>query len=102
VPAGTEPPVRPGVTISPVIRRIVASWTHATLWLGLLAAVVGTVVAVTAPRPATGWYAYAPLAHTAFAPGSINWQVVVGTVIALAGAVVAAFALGRLSALRRR
>jgi heme/copper-type cytochrome/quinol oxidase subunit 1 len=102
VPAATGPPVRLGVTICPVIRRMVASWTHVVLWLGLVAAVVGTVVAVTAPRPATGWYAYAPLAHTALAPGSTNWQVVVGTVVAVGGAVVAAFTLGRLSALRRR
>ena len=78
------------------------TWTHVALWLGLLAAVVGTVVAVTHRRIPTGWFAYAPLSDYAFVAGTTNWPVVIGAAVAVSGAVVAAFAAGRLSVRRRR
>jgi hypothetical protein len=77
------------------------TWTLVALWLGLATAAVGTVVAVTGRRPEPEFFAYAPLAHTAFGPGT-NWQVVIGVAVAVVGAVVAAFAAGRLSVHRRR
>ncbi|OII31848.1 hypothetical protein BIU98_08920 [Curtobacterium sp. MMLR14_010] len=76
--------------------------THVALWLGLLAAVIGTVVAVTHRRIPTGWFAYAPLSDYAFVAGTTNWPVVIGAAVAVSGAVVAAFAAGRLSVRRRR
>jgi heme/copper-type cytochrome/quinol oxidase subunit 1 len=77
------------------------TWTHVALWLGLVTAVVGTVVAVTGRRPQAEWFAYAPLAHAAILPPT-NWQVLIGVTVAVVGAVVAAFAAGRLSVRRRR
>jgi heme/copper-type cytochrome/quinol oxidase subunit 1 len=57
--------------------------------------VVGVVITLAAPAP--GWFAYAPLADYAFVAGTRPWQDVVGPALVLVGAVVAAFAAGRLS-----
>ncbi|KQS06072.1 hypothetical protein DEJ13_01505 [Curtobacterium sp. MCLR17_007] len=78
------------------------TWTHVTLWLGLAAVVAGVVVAATTPRPSSGWYAYAPLSDYAFVAGTIDWQLWTGVGLAVAGAVAAAFAAGRLSVRRPR
>ncbi|ROS78083.1 hypothetical protein EDF24_0853 [Curtobacterium sp. PhB130] len=78
------------------------AWTHATLWLGLLALVVGVVVAATAPPASFGWFAYAPLSDYAFVAGSTNWHFWTGVAVAVLGAVVAAFAAGRLTVRRSR
>jgi|GEM_PF-4923345 len=82
------------------MRRIAPTPTHAALWLGLVALVVGIVLVVTAPPP-SGWFAYAPLSDYAFIAGARPWQTVVGPPLVLVGAVLAAFAVGRLSARRR-
>lgn len=104
MPAGTGPPVCHGPVPAATLLSVSGprqTWTLVALWLGLVTAVVGTVVAVTGRRPQTGWFASAPLAHAAILPPT-NWQVVIGVAIAVLGAVVAAFAAGRLSVRRRR
>ncbi|MDM7885980.1 MULTISPECIES: hypothetical protein [Curtobacterium] len=83
------------------MRRPFRTPTHVVLWTGVLVAVVGVLLVVTAPAPSFGWFAYAPLSHDAFVPGTRPWQLVVGPVLVLVGAVVAAFAGGRLSVRRR-
>jgi heme/copper-type cytochrome/quinol oxidase subunit 1 len=83
------------------VPRFLATPTLVALWLGLLAVVVGLVFVLTAPPSASGWFAYAPLSDYAFVGGSRPWQLTVGPVLVLVGAVVAAFALGRLSTRRR-
>jgi heme/copper-type cytochrome/quinol oxidase subunit 1 len=84
-----------------VLRRLFPTWTHVACWLGLLAVVVGAALALTAPASASfGWSAYAPIADVTFVPPFHPWQRWVGEGLVLVGAVVAAFALGRLSAQR--
>jgi len=100
VPAGTGPPVRRPPTLG-AVPRFLATPTLVALWLGLLAVVVGVVFVSTAPSASAEWFAYAPLAHVTFVPSVRPWQLTVGPVLVLVGAVVAAFALGRLSARRR-
>ena len=81
--------------------RFLATPTLVALWLGLLALVVGIVFVLTAPPSSSGWFAYAPLSDYAFVGGVRPWQLTVGPVLVLVGAVVAAFTLGRLSTRRR-
>ncbi|MBT1630767.1 hypothetical protein [Curtobacterium flaccumfaciens] len=81
--------------------RFLATPTLVALWLGLLALVVGIVVALTAPMSTFGFAAFAPETDYAFVAGIRPWQATVGPVLVLVGAVVAAFALGRLSTRRR-
>jgi len=87
------------------MRRIAPTPTHATLWLGLVALVVGVVLLLTAPPSSFGWFHWplssAPTGY-AFVAGVRPWQTVAGPVLVLLGAVVAAFALGRLTARARR
>ncbi|MFJ3385508.1 MULTISPECIES: hypothetical protein [unclassified Curtobacterium] len=80
------------------------TWTHVALWAGLLALVVGAVVAATAPSASAsfGWFLGAPSSDYAFVAGSTNWHFWTGVGIAVLGAVVAAFAVGRLSVRRAR
>lgn len=100
MPAGTGPPVRRPPTLG-AVPRFLATPTLVALWLGLLAVVVGIVFVLTAPTFTFGFAAFAPEADYAFVAGSRPWQVTVGPVLVLVGAVVAAFALGRLSTRRR-
>ena len=79
-------------------RRRFATPTWLALWAGLAALVVGVVIWATAPSASFGWFAYAPLAGAVFDPVTHSWQQVVGPLTAAVGAVVAAFAAGRLSA----
>jgi uncharacterized membrane protein len=83
------------------VPRLLATPTLVALWLGLLAVVVGIVFVLTAPPSSFGWFAYAPPSDYAFVGGVSPWQLTVGPVLVLVGAVVAAFALGRLSTRRR-
>ena len=100
MPAGTGPPVRRPPTLG-AVPRFLATPTLVALWFGLLAVVVGIVFVLTAPTFTFGFAAVAPLSDYAFVAGSRPWQATVGPVLVLAGAVVAAFALGRLSTRRR-
>ena len=100
MPAGTGPPVRRPSTLG-AVPRFFATPTLVALWLGLLAVVVGIVFVLTAPTFTFGFAAVAPLSDYAFVAGSRPWQATVGRVLVLVGAVVAAFALGRLSTRRR-
>jgi heme/copper-type cytochrome/quinol oxidase subunit 1 len=84
------------------MRRLPRTPTHLALWAGVLVAVVGVVLTVTTPQASFGWFAYAPLSDYAFVAGTRPWQLVVGPILVLVGAVVAAFAAGRLSTQRRR
>ncbi|WP_182066565.1 hypothetical protein [Curtobacterium sp. ME12] len=81
--------------------RFLATPTLVALWLGLLAVVVGIVFVLTAPTFTFGFAAFVPEADYAFVAGSHPWQATAGPVLVLVGAVVAAFALGRLSTRRR-
>ncbi|MFJ7289806.1 hypothetical protein ACQXVK_15245 [Curtobacterium sp. AB451] len=78
-----------------------APWTHVSLWLGLAALVVGVVLLLTTPTSTVGFASVAPRVDYAFVAGSLAWRSTVGPVLVLAGAVVASFAAGRLSAQRR-
>jgi len=80
-----------------VVRRLLPTWTHRLLLAGAVVLVVGVVLLVTAPHPSFGWFAYAPLAKTAFLPDVHPWQERTGQVLVLVGAVVVAFTVGRLS-----
>ncbi|MFJ4295304.1 hypothetical protein [Curtobacterium sp. NPDC089689] len=82
-------------------RRRFATPTWLALWTGLAALVAGVVIWATAPSASFGWFAYAPLAGAVFDPVTHSWQQVVGLLTAVVGAVVAAFAAGRLSARTR-
>ena len=82
--------------------RFLATPTWPALWAGAAVLVAGVVVWLSAPTASFGWFAYAPLAGAVFDPVTHSWQQVVGPVLILVGAVVAAFALGRLSVRRRR
>ncbi|WP_181440734.1 hypothetical protein [Curtobacterium sp. MCLR17_045] len=81
--------------------RFLATPTLVALWLGLLAVVVGVVFVLTAPTFTFGFAAVAPLSDYAFVANGRPWQLTAGPVLVLVGAVVAAFALGRLSTRRR-
>ena len=103
MPAGTAPPVRRSPrTLAHVIRRLFATPTGIVFWAGLVVVVAGLVVAASAPPAAFGWFAYAPLSDYAFVAGTNSWQRVVGQLLVVVGAVVAAFAAGRLSVRRAR
>ncbi|WP_148286086.1 MULTISPECIES: hypothetical protein [unclassified Curtobacterium] len=80
--------------------RFLATPTWLALWAGTAVLVAGVVVWLSAPTASFGWFAYAPLAGAVFDPVTHSWQQVVGPVLILVGAVVAAFALGRLSVRR--
>ena len=82
--------------------RFLATPTWLALWAGAAVLVAGVVVWLSTPTASFGWFAYAPLAGAVFDPVTHSWQQVVGPVLILVGAVVAAFALGRLSVRRRR
>ncbi|OIH99837.1 MULTISPECIES: hypothetical protein [unclassified Curtobacterium] len=82
-------------------RRLFATPSGIAFWVGLVALVAGVVVALTAPTASFGWFAYAPVSDDAFVAGTDSTQQAVGQLLAVAGAVVAAFALGRLSVRRR-
>ncbi|MFJ4220174.1 hypothetical protein [Curtobacterium luteum] len=82
--------------------RFLATPTWLALWAGTAVLVAGVVVWLSAPTASFGWFAYAPLAGAVFNPVTHPWQQVVGPVLVVVGAVVAAFALGRLSVRRRR
>lgn len=82
--------------------RLARTWTLRALLAGVALVVAGVVLLVCAPRPSFGWFAYAPLADEAMVPFTSTWQERVGQVIVLVGAVVTAFAAGRLSAQRHR
>ncbi|WIB77802.1 hypothetical protein DEJ28_01525 [Curtobacterium sp. MCPF17_002] len=83
-------------------RRLLATRTHATLWLGLLAVVIGAVLVLTAPPSSSGWFAFAPQSDYAFVAGTRPWQLTAGPVLVLVGVIAAAFTLGRLSVRRSR
>ncbi|MGN6406776.1 MAG: hypothetical protein ACTHMH_00405 [Curtobacterium sp.] len=83
-------------------RRLFATPTGIAFWAGLVAVVVGLVVALTAPPASFGWFADAPLSDYAFVAGTRSWQQVVGQLLVVVGAVVTAFAAGRLSVRRPR
>ena len=100
MPAGTGPPVRRPPTLG-AVPRFLATPTLVALWLGLLAVVVGVVFVLTAPTSTFGFAAVAPLSDYAFVANGRPWQLTAGPVLVLVGAVVAAFALGRLSTRRR-
>ncbi|MDR6170010.1 MULTISPECIES: hypothetical protein [unclassified Curtobacterium] len=85
-----------------MIRRLFATPTGIAFWAGLVAVVAGLVVAASAPPAAFGWFAYAPLSDYAFVAGTSSWQGVVGQLLVVVGAVVSAFAAGRLSVRRPR
>ncbi|WP_069711897.1 hypothetical protein [Curtobacterium sp. ER1/6] len=87
------------------MRRLFRTPTHVVLWTGVLVAVVGVVLIATTPQ-SFGWFGYASSSAEptdfAFVAGARPWQYVVGPVLVLVGAVVAAFAAGRSSVQRNR
>jgi hypothetical protein len=78
-----------------------ATWTHVTLWVGLAGVAAGILLNLLTPPSTFGFASFAPGADYAFVAGSLPWQATVGPVLVLVGAVVAGFALGRLSVRRR-
>ncbi|PZF55555.1 hypothetical protein DEJ23_11615 [Curtobacterium sp. MCSS17_008] len=75
--------------------------TLRALLAGIALLVAGVVLLLAAPNPSFGYFAYAPLSDTTFLPNVHPWQERTGQVLVLVGAVVVAFALGRLSVRRR-
>ena len=84
------------------MRRLFRARTHSALWLGILVAVVGVVLVIAAPPSSSGWFVTAPESDFSYVAGVHPWQLVIGPALVLVGAVVAAFAAGRLSAQRGR
>ena len=81
--------------------RLFRTRTHVALWLGVVVAAVGVVLVLAAPPSSYGWFVTAPESDFSYVAGVRPWQLIVGPALVLLGAVVAAFAAGRLSAQRR-
>lgn len=100
--AGSPRASRPSSgSVGTVRRHRFVTPTWLALWAGLAALAAGVTIWATAPSASFGWFAYAPLAGAVIDPVTHSWQQVVGPLVAVAGAVVAAFAAGRLSVRRR-
>lgn len=76
--------------------RTERTWTAVAALLGA-AALVGGLAQLRVGEVSFGWFAYAPLAETVYAPAPGSWRA--AALVALAGALVlggaAGFALGR-------
>ncbi|UBQ02853.1 hypothetical protein [Curtobacterium sp. TXMA1] len=90
-----------GIVAAVCTVRLARTGTLRVLLAGIVLLVAGVVLLLAAPNPSFGWFAYAPLADEAVLPITHTWQERVGQVVVLVGAVVTAFAVGRLSTQRR-
>ena len=90
-----------GNGVPPRARRV----SIALFSAGILAVVVGLVLALTSPGQATyGWFAYTPLSDVSFSPDVIllSPQATAGVAIGITGLLLVAFCAGLLLGARRR
>lgn len=90
-----------GIVAATCAARSARTWTFRGLLVGIIVLVAGVVLLLAAPNPSFGWFAYAPLAGETMLPIRPTGLQLTGQVVVLVGAVVTAFAAGRLSAQRR-